>query len=63
MTRKERKGMTGPRLAVGAVVLLAVAIPLWIVIFVMPSPIGGLTPASGAFVKTPNVELKATVPE
>ena len=62
MTRKERKGLTGPRLALGAVVLLAVAIPLWIVVFVMPSPIGGLAPARGAFVKTPNVEFKATVP-
>lgn len=48
-------------LAVGAVGVLAVVLPLWFFVFVYPSPIKNLSPANGSFVKTPAVEIKATV--
>jgi len=55
------QGPTGFHVAVGAVCILAVVIPLWLFVFVLPSPIGGLTPSVGSCVKTGNVQVKATI--
>ncbi len=56
-----RRGITGLHVAIAAAVLLAVVIPIWLFGFVLPSPIGGLAPASGSYVKTPDVQVEATV--
>lgn len=59
--RSRPKGLRGYHIAIAVVVLLAVLVPIWLFVFILPSPIGGLTPANGSYVKTPKVEVKATV--
>jgi len=59
--RRASQGPTGFHIAIGAVCILAVVVPLWFVFFVLPSPIGGLGPTNGSFVKNGNVEVKATI--
>jgi hypothetical protein len=59
--RRKGHGPTGTHLAIGAVAALALLLPLLFFLFVYPSPIGSLSPANGAYVKTPNVEIKATI--
>jgi len=59
--RRASKGPTGLRVAVVAVCILVVLIPLWLFIFVLPSPIGGLTPSAGTCVKNGTVKVKATI--
>jgi hypothetical protein len=41
--------------------LLALVLPACFFIFIYPSPIGSLSPGDGSFVKTPDVEIKASV--
>ncbi|MHB8895354.1 MAG: putative glycoside hydrolase [Candidatus Geothermincolia bacterium] len=59
--RGKRKGLTGVHVAIGVVCILAVVIPIWLFVFVLPSPIGGLTPANGSSVNTRKVVVKATI--
>ncbi|MFH1150164.1 MAG: putative glycoside hydrolase [Actinomycetota bacterium] len=51
--------LTGPMLAliVGGALLLFLVI--WFFAFVYPSPIGGITPVRGSFVRNPTVDIKA----
>ena len=60
-TNGARRGITGVHVAIAAAVVLAVIIPIWLFGFVLPSPIGGLAPANGSCVKTPDVRVEATV--
>ena len=59
--RRPGKGPTGLHVAVGVICVLVILIPLWLFIFVLPSPIGGLTPSSGACVKNGTVKVQATI--
>jgi hypothetical protein len=58
---RERRGFSGVTLAVVGIGALAIFLLVWFLFFVMPSPIGSLTPANGGAVKTSNVEVKATI--
>ena len=57
-----RKGsrITGVHVAIGFVCVGVLAFLIYFLFFVLPSPIGGLAPAKGAFVRSPVVELKAS---
>jgi hypothetical protein len=51
---------SGIHVAVGLVVVGVVAFLLYFLFAVMPSPIAGLSPAKGTFVKSPVVDVRAT---
>ncbi len=57
----ERKGITGFHVAIAIACVLVIGIPIWLFVFVLPSPIGGLAPANGSSVKKPDVTVKATI--
>lgn len=52
--------MSGIHVAVGFVAVGLAAFFIYYLFFVMPSPIGGLSPAKGNYVKTPVTNIKAT---
>jgi len=56
-----KRGLSGVHVAIAVVILLVVVIPVFYMIFIMPSPIGGLSPANGSYVKTPNVVVGASI--
>ncbi|PKQ28033.1 MAG: hypothetical protein CVT63_04830 [Candidatus Anoxymicrobium japonicum] len=58
---RKRKGFTGAQAALGAIFILVAVIVFWFFAFVYPSPIGGLSPANGSYVKTPTVDVKASI--
>jgi hypothetical protein len=51
--------ITGVHIAVGLVLAGLLAFGLYFLFFMLPSPIGGLSPSKGSYVKTPTVEVKA----
>ena len=58
---RRRRGLQGYHLVIGGAVILAAVILILVLVFVLPSPIGGLTPVNGSYVNTPNVEVKASI--
>ncbi|MBU1669879.1 MAG: putative glycoside hydrolase [Actinobacteria bacterium] len=51
--------LTGPMLALIAGGALLLFLVIWFFAFVYPSPIGGITPVQGSFVRNPTVDIKA----
>ncbi len=51
--------ITGVHVAVGFALAGLLAFGIYFLFFMLPSPIGGLTPSSGSYVRTPTVEVKA----
>lgn len=58
---RKRRGLQGYHFIIGGAVILGAVILILILVFVLPSPIGGLTPTNGGYVNTPNVEVKASI--
>lgn len=58
--RSRRFRLTGAHVAVCFFLVAALAFLVYFLFFVMPSPIGGLNPVKGSYVKAPTVEVKAS---
>ena len=58
--RSRGRRITGVHVAAGCVCAGALAFLVYFLFFMLPSPIGGLNPSDGSFVKTGNVEVKAS---
>lgn len=61
-SRRRGRGfrLTGAHVALGFIVTGGLAFLLYFLVFIMPSPIGGLSPVKGSYVKAPTVEVKAS---
>jgi hypothetical protein len=51
--------MTGPKLALIVGGAFGLFLLIWFFVFVYPSPIGGITPVEGSYVRNPAVDIKA----